>query len=177
LGAELSGKERSSLTANVPAVVDDGAEDRCVRGRPADAELFQRLDERRLRVARWRLREVLLGLETQETKHFAFFERRRLRRRVLVRSCVLLFTTLDVHGGETLELHGLALRAKDRLPCLDVGRYRVVDRGLHLTGDEALPDQAIEGELILGQVARHAARIAGDVGGPDRLVRLLRASP
>ena len=55
-------------------------------------------------------------------------------------------------------------------------RRRVAKSVGHLRGDRALPDQVVQGELLLGQGARDfAGRAEVVAGGADRLVRLLRA--
>ena len=61
---------------------------------------------------------------------------------------------------------------------LDAGehanRRRVANRVGHLRGDRALPDQVVQGQLLLRQGTGHLARRAEVVaGGTDRLVRLL----
>ena len=63
---------------------------------------------------------------------------------------------------------------------LDAGehadRRRVAESVGHLRGNRALPDQVIQGQLLLRQGTGHLARRAEMVtGGTDRLVRLLRA--
>ena len=63
---------------------------------------------------------------------------------------------------------------------LDAGehadRRRVAEGVGHLRGDRALPNQVVQGQLLLRQGTRHLARRAEVVaGGTDRLVRLLRA--
>ena len=63
---------------------------------------------------------------------------------------------------------------------LDAGehanRRRVANRVGHLRGDRALPDQVVQGQLLLRQGTSHLARRAEVVaGGTDRLVGLLCA--
>ena len=55
----------------------DGGEDLAVRRRPSDAVLFQRLHQRRFRVARRRLGEVLLRVEVEQASDVAFVHRRQ----------------------------------------------------------------------------------------------------
>ena len=53
-------------------------------------------------------------------------------------------------------------------------RRRVAERVGHLRGDRALPDQVVQGQLLLRQGTSHLARRAEMIaGGSDRLVRLL----
>src|SRR5262249_9112054 len=54
--------------------LQDRAHDRGLRRRPADAFLLELLDERRLRVARRRLGEVLLRYQLEELQHVALVE-------------------------------------------------------------------------------------------------------
>ena len=63
---------------------------------------------------------------------------------------------------------------------LDAGehadRRRVAESVGHLRGDRALPDQVVQGQLLLRQGTSHLARRAEVVaGGTDRLMRLLGA--
>src|SRR6266516_6277330 len=65
--------ERRSLLEHV-AALEDRAQDRGVRRRPADAELLERLDERRLREPRRRARRVAERLELLERERVALGE-------------------------------------------------------------------------------------------------------
>ena len=67
------------------AAIDDGRDGRRVRGRPPDAVLLERLDERRLRVARRRLGEVLGGRDLANVGRVALCERRQLALLLLLR--------------------------------------------------------------------------------------------
>ena len=50
-----------------------------------------------------------------------------------------------------------------------------VDLGAcHLARERALPDELVEPRLVLVERACERARLAGEIGGSDRLVRLLR---
>ena len=64
---------------------------------------------------------------------------------------------------------------KRHVPGGDVGGHRVVDRGQHLAREEALPDQPVERELVLGEEARQHLGLARHRARADRLVRFLRA--
>ena len=86
-----------------------------------------------------------------------------------------LLPGLDVDRHEARELERRALGAEQARARLDVGRHRVVDGGQHLAREEALPDQPVQRELVLAEIARQLLRLAGDRARPDRLVRLLRA--
>src|SRR2546425_4703390 len=112
--AELGGEQRAPLAVHVAAIVDDGAEDRRVRRRPADPQLLQDLDERGLREARRRLGEVLARIERDEPERLALLELRH-RALGLVLDRLVVLAALDVDGGEALELHRLALGAEQAL--------------------------------------------------------------
>ena len=126
-------------------------------------------------IARRRLREVLLGIEGQEREHLADLERRHHRLRLFLGHRVGLLPGLDVDRHEARELERGALGAEQARARIDVGRHRVVDGGEHLAREEALPDQPVQRELILAEIARQLLRLAGDRAGPDRFMRLLRA--
>src|SRR6266581_1388275 len=57
----------------------------------------------------------------------------------------------------------------------DVHHRLVEDRRPHLGSHEAVPDQGVELELVLGQVPLDLFGIAVEVGGPDGLVGVLGA--
>ena len=161
--AELGREQRAPLAVDVAAVVDDRGQDRGVGGRPADPQLLQGLDERGLGEARRRLGEVLLGIEAQQRQHLALLQRRHRALGVLVGGRVFLLAALHVDRREALELHRLALGAEHGVAGRDVGRHGVVHGRHQLAGHEALPDQPIERELVLGERAGHAARVAAHV--------------
>ena len=83
-----SGPQAALLDRDV-AAVDDRGDRRRVRGRPADAVLLERLDERRLRVARRRLGEVLGRLGVARRVHaLALGEVGQARLRIVVGAVV-----------------------------------------------------------------------------------------
>ena len=114
LDAELGGKEGAALAPHVAALVDDGPEDRRVGGRAADPQLLQDFHQRGLGVTRRRLREVLLGIEPEQGEHLADFERGNRTLRLVLGGRLALLAALHVHGGEALELEGLALGPEQR---------------------------------------------------------------
>ena len=75
------------------------------------------------------------------------------------------------HRAAHAEIVGLAVFGRDRR---DVRRGHVVDRRNHLRGHKALPDQRVELELLVAQIARNRLRRARGIGGPDGFVRVLR---
>jgi hypothetical protein len=81
-----------------------------------------------------------------------------------------------VNGGGGARLRrpvGFAPRAG--LAGADVDARLVEDRRLHLGGEEALPDELVELELVAGQEGLEAGRVALRRHRADRLVGLLRA--
>ncbi len=56
---------------------------------------------------------------------------------------------------------------------VEVHDRHVVDRGRHLRGDEPLPDELVELELVGLEVRLHLLGPAADVGGADGLVGVL----
>ena len=163
------------------AAVDDGAEDRGVRRRAADAALLQRPDQGRLGVAGRRL--TSRGRPARATARRAASPWRSCgsrRSRSSSSSRRVVVAALLVGGEEAAE-------GDDRAGGRELGVAAVRGRraephrdGLaagvgHLRGDGALPDQLVERELVAaelaGQLSGRAERVTGRA---DRLVRLLR---
>ena len=92
--AKHGGREATLLFLDVLAL-DDGGDDRGVRGRAANAFFFQVLDQRRFGVARRRLGEMLLRTNLTELQRLAFFDSRK---RVAL-AFVALFVVLAVGVG------------------------------------------------------------------------------
>ncbi len=146
------GLKRAFDLVDVLARLDD-ADDRGIRARPADAVLFERLDERRLAVAWRRLRELLLRLERAQLEPIAFGQRRQHVGAVVVLGAAasgtrpggaILSRFLVVDRHPPGELRHRALDAEEILRGFDVDRGLIEGRRRHLRGDEAVPDQAIE---------------------------------
>src|SRR6059036_546702 len=132
LDAQLGRDERLPLATHVAALIDDRAEDRRVRGRAADAELLESLDQRGLGVVRRRLREVLSGIEREEPQHLALLELRDGALGVVLHGPWLVLAALLVDGREPLEPERRALGAEETPAGLDICRHGVVDRLHHL---------------------------------------------
>ena len=168
--AERRRNEAPVLLVHVPALLEL-AQDLGVGGRAADAVLLEELDERGLVEPRRRLRRLLLGREREELQGLALLERRQLRR-VLVG--LLFLIRRDPVGREVARKpERRAGGAVDGLARRDLGRGRVVDRGRHLRGDEALPDQPVEARLLGRDVLGDLVGRQVEVGRADRLVRVL----
>src|SRR5690606_2201730 len=131
----------------------------------------QLLLERRLVVARRRRREMLGRLDLERRERLILRQRRQggfFRALRYARSLV-----------EPFEREGASARLEDSR--LATARHRrhhhgggVPFRRDHLRGDEALPDELVEPELLVGERGPHPRRGQTDVGRTDRLVRLLR---
>ena len=126
-----------------------------VSARPADAVLLERLDERRLGVARRRLGELLLRLQLAQREPIPFGQRRKQAgRRILVR--IGLRRRCD--GSRSLSASSLPARrrsssrgtsapipsrGRDSPAGLDLDGRFVEDRRRHLRRDEPVPDQPV----------------------------------
>src|SRR6266540_5173483 len=160
--------------------LEQGRDGGRVGRRPPDAVLLQCLDQARLGEARRRLGEVLLGPQLDQLEGLPDLELRQGAGLFL--SGVVAALEVDAH--EAVEAHDRAggpehqvLRVLDGSvggPArLDVDRGLVVDGLGHLGGDRALPDQVVESLLVAVEVAVQRLGRAADLGGTDRLVRLL----
>jgi hypothetical protein len=106
--AHVFGSEPPILQPHVPAVLDRG-DDRRVGGRPADPELLELLHERRLRVSRRGLGEVLLRQDLEHAEELLGGDHRQRGLGVLVR---LVVTPLAIELQEPVEREGLPGRAE-----------------------------------------------------------------
>ena len=180
------GDQALLVDAHILALLQHGQR-RGVCRRPADAELFHLLDQRRFRVARRRLGKVLLGLDRAVGDLVALVEHRQAAAGVVLvgRHVVLalggvqaLVASLLVDLEEAFELDdraggaqrvGLAVAALH----LDVGRRLLDLGGRHLAGHGTLPDQLIQPRLVLLEVLGDVRWLARHFRGADRLVRFL----
>src|SRR5262249_33615579 len=106
--ADLRRVEAAFLHLDVPALlVGDLADDRGIGAWPANALLFQRLDQRRLVVARRRLGEVLAGDQVETVELLLYRQRRQ--------QGVLLLARRSQHTAEAVELQDLALGLEQTL--------------------------------------------------------------
>src|SRR6185295_8943882 len=172
--AQGRGTEAPLHPVDVVAIGEHGEDGGVGRG-PADAVLLQRLDQGGLAVLRRRLSEVLLRKELHQLERLALAQRRQhgafavgLLARVLVRG-------LAVDRQEAGALQHLARGAEHVAAVLDVHLGHVEDGGLHLRGDEAVPDQLVELPLVLFEETPDRLRRQVEAGGADRLVGVLRS--
>jgi hypothetical protein len=70
-GESELGRRELPLQARHVVAIDDGRDDGGIGAGPSDAVLFQRLHQRAFRVARRRLREVLLRNQAQQVQLLA----------------------------------------------------------------------------------------------------------
>ena len=177
------GHQVLAAVRHVPAVPDrlDGGR---VGGGTADAELLHGLDQRGLRVAARGLGLVAVGGGLGQGRGIALGDvGQGLLRVVLFRVVTALVATLlvgqaEARGGDN-RARGRGQHVVARAVDLNAGehanRRRVAEGVGHLRGDRALPDQVVQGQLLLRQGTSHLARRAEMIaGGTDRLVRLLR---
>ena len=157
--------EAPVLDLHVPVRLGDRLHDGRVRRRTADAALLELFDQRRLGVARWRLAEVLLGLDAVVVELIALRERGQLVLAVLVAS---------PDAVETVEREHRPVGSEHVFPAFNLDLRLVVLRRRHPAGDEPPPDQVVEPVLVGSQVLPDRVRRAADVGRPDRLVSVLR---
>ena len=180
------GDQVLAAVRHVAAVADrlDGGR---VGGGAPDAELLHGLHQRGLRVAPRGLRLVPVGRRPGEGGGVALGDVGqgllrvgvRLLRVVAALVAPLLVGEAEARRGDHRARggghHAVAL-AVDVDAREHADRRRVPARIGHLGGDRALPDQVVQGQLLLGQGRGHLARRAEVVpGGTDRLVGLLRA--
>ena len=121
---------------------------------------------------------MLFGQKLFELKHFAFGHSREFVLEIFVFVVFLIFAFF-VDFQEAFELEHAASGA-EYIRCLALAFRLHVDRGLieqrriHLRGDEAHPNQAVEFQLVFGQILLHHLRRAENGGGPNGFVGVLR---
>ena len=178
--------QRLALTEHVAALLNRGNRRR-VGGRPADAVLLERLDQRGLGVSRRRGRLVPLRIQPHQRQPAVAGRRpidpiadRALRQdRLLIAELARrIVAPFDVGAEEAGELDRLAARREHAR--LAVGpRRRDLERGAlqagvgHLRRDRAFPDQVVQPQLVGIDLPAHLLRREHELGRPDRLVRLL----
>ena len=171
--------QRAALLVHVAAVLD-GLDDRAVGRRPADAQIFERLDQRGLGVAGRRARGVPVGGQTLGVDALALRQVRQSTLGVVGLTAGLLIEALHVRLEEAGERDRAAAGVEHDLLAStsragDAQTQRRPACVGHLRGHGALPDQLVEPELVGVQGGVQLARRREHVtGGPDRLVRLLR---
>ena len=155
--ALVVGDEALAVDAHVAAILEHG-ERRGVGRRPPDAELFHLLDQRRFRIARRRLGEVLLGLDAAIPEVLALAQRRQATALLVLLVAAFLVELEEAieqdDGAGRAQAVGLAVAALD----LDLGGRLLEFGRCHLARDRALPDQLVELRLVLLKMARDVFR-------------------
>src|SRR4029079_8628030 len=111
----------------------------------ADPVLLERLDQRRLRVARRRLREVLRGGDVTNRRDVAVGESGERAVRVVLGAVV---AALRVDRREAVEEGPRRAGTQLVRPIGEIDRRRLELLGRHLRGARALPDQTGEAERV-----------------------------
>ena len=175
---------------DIPAQLN-GVDDIRVGGGTSHAIRFQGLDQGCLAIACRRLREALFLLELNERAGRVFRQLGQYAREVV--QLVFLPDVLHVVDGQISGKEGFARGCAEsrhdawlglawkhegcQVPSLGFDLYRVVDLfgGSHLAGDESIPDETIELELLRRQGVGDGVGSVGDIGRTDGLVGLLGA--
>ncbi len=171
--ADIGRDEPLGVHLHVLAVLQR-RDDACVGRRPADAVLFERLDEACLGEARRRLGEMLLGAQHVEVDDIALGDVRQQPVRVIVPGVVQAFLVYRHEPGFDQD-RPVRAKAMPRFvrACREIHGHGVEDRRHHLARHGALPDQRVKAELILIQDALECFRRSGDRGWPDRFMGFL----
>ena len=147
--------------------VEQNRNDRCVRRRSADPLFFERPHDRRVGVARGALRKVLFGIKFFARDFFALFQRRQI-------SGFILFRRKEFDDMIKPLVDDFARGcAENRIPRSDFDARRPRLRVVHLTRNEALPNDRIEAKLIARQIFFYRIGRIRHVGRADALVRVL----
>ena len=167
---DVGGAEPAALELGVLALLQGGDDRRVGRG-PADAVLLEGLDQRGLGVARGGLGEVLLRAHLEELHHLSLLEGGQPALLVVL-GAVIATLPVDRHEAGVGDGRPGGAEGVPR-PAGEVHPHRVEDRGGHLAGDRAPPDELVEPQLVPAQVRGQLLGRAAHRGRPHRLVRLL----
>ena len=147
--ADVRGGEAPVVDVDVFAVAQRG-DDRGVGRGPADAVLFEGLDQRSLGIARRRLGEMLLRVKRRQPHRIAHLHGRQHVVAVVLDGVVASFLV----DGDVARLdQGGAVGAQQVARRSVAAREHVDRHGVehcvrHLAGDRALPDERVEFELV-----------------------------
>ena len=165
--AKLGNEQLFGILNNVTAgeQCNDG---RCKGAGAADALLLQLLDERCFGEVRRRLGEVLFCRhELVKQQLAAGFNIRNLG--------VLFFIVIfAVQLQEAREFQYGACCTQLVVGSINCQGGNVINSVRHLTGNNAVPDECIQLQLVAGEVFLHLGRGAHDAGRTNRLMRVLR---
>ena len=166
-----SGKNRRS-SRRTYARSSSVADGRGVRGRPADAVLLERLDQRRLGEPRRRLGEVLLGQDLEQPQDLLRGERRErcasASSSTAVSSRPSKYTRRNPSNFRVWPVARSRYAGASARGGRDVHRHLVEQRLGHLRRHGPLPDQPVQAGLV---PVEHAAR-ARPAGARPRVGRM-----
>ena len=144
--APLSRDKSLLIQAHVFPVLQDG-NDRRVRGRTTDAQLFHFLHQRRFGIAWWWRGKVLVCNDFFTVKHLTFFQPRQPLFSVIVARIIAAFL---VDFDEAVEGQNRTGRAHLRSACvnININANLIKNSCCHLASDRPLPDQLVETHLV-----------------------------
>ena len=171
--AELGREEPPLVDLHVFAGAQ-GRDDGAVGRRPADAEPLELLHQAGLGEPGRRLGEVLGRRDLPDLDRIALGERRD-RREVVHRLPLLLLAPFHIEHMVPVEDEHRAGGPELVPPEVEVHDRHVVDRRRHLRGDEPLPDELVQPELVGLEEGLDLLGPAADVGGANGLVGVLHA--
>ena len=169
--AKRRGRQTLVFFDHIFAILD-GGDDGGIGRRATDALFLHRAHERRLGVARGRLRKVLLRVGFLEVQRLALRKIGQRRERLFLLVVAPLFIDCRKAGKAQALVRGAEhMASAGGLDC-----RHVIHGVLHLRGDEPAPDELIQPELVLRQVVLDLLRVERDVTRTDGFVRVLRAA-
>ena len=163
------GRMEASVDLFHVATVLDDSDDRCVGRWPADAFLFELLDQRAFVVSRWGAGEFLLGCDRERCGLLAILRRRAGSvRRWRWDAGDSHETVEDQHSAVCLENRpgGLVASFEEHGGGIEL-------RGGHLAGHVSFPDQLVELVLIFLERASNRVGRSVRLGRPNRFMCFL----
>ena len=169
--AAILGDEAAALQAHVIAVLQYRYDRGIGRG-PADAELFELLDQAGLGKARRRFGEMLLGRNRGEGQRLALLHARQPALAILALGVVAAFL-IEAQEAVKGDHRAGGAQAVAAVAGLD-DDGGLVDLGArHLARQGAFPDQLVEPRLIVAEQALHLFGQPREIGRADRFMRFL----
>ena len=163
--------EAFTVQHHIIAILQHG-QDRGVGGRAANAQFFQLLDQGGFRIARWRLREMLLGPDLFIAQTLAFGDLGQSAIPVIDLGVVAAFFVQLQKAGKIhhrargAQVGGTVLGGYVDGSARQTGRF-------HLRGHGPLPNQVIQALLFIVQIGRHGGRQTGKICRPDGFMGFL----
>ena len=172
LGRDLTEHRRLELLAVALDIHSrqDRGDGRRIGRRTADAVFFKCLDEGGFGES-WRgLRKMLVAFKADDAELILHFQRRE-HLLILLLGLVLLL----IKHGKSVKLHGIARCLEGAFVCVNIHGNGIKQRIGHLAGDEALPDELIQLELVVCQIVSDLRRRQIGHGRTDGFMRILCA--